>query len=89
MKYKIFTTDSIEVLQNEECIGEADTYQAACNIIKEQIPRANSNPHWRVLMGDIATFIDYGSWSKFVAIVPPISMKELSGDGEIATEDIE
>lgn len=89
MKYKIFTTDSIEILQNEECIGEAETYQVVCNIIKEQIPRANSNPYWRVLMGDIATFIDYGSWSKFVAIVPPISMKELCGDGEIETEDIE
>ena len=31
-------------------------------------------------MGETATFIDYGSWSKFIAIVPPISIKELSGE---------
>jgi len=31
-------------------------------------------------MGETATFIDYGSWSKFIAIVPPVSIKELTGE---------
>ena len=77
MKYKIFTSDSIETLHNETEIGAADNYQAACWVIKEAIPQAAANHYWRLLFGENATFIDYGSWSKFVAIVPPISVAEI------------
>lgn len=77
--YKIYQTTSIEALENKQIIGVANTYQEACKVIKEHLA-ANSfhqDPYWRILMGDEATFIDYGSWSKFMAIVPPVSKKEL------------
>jgi len=79
MKYKIFTSDSIETLHNETEIGEANTYQEACEIIREAIPKAANNPYWRILMAETATFIDYGSWSKFAAIVPPIPTHIITG----------
>lgn len=78
MKYKIFTSDSIEVIHNETLIGEADNFQDACRIIKQQISFAEFNPYWRFILGDIATFVDYGSYSEFVAIVPPVPMEEMS-----------
>ena len=81
MKYKIFFTDSIEVLHNEELIGEADTFVEACKILNQD-PVAATNRYWRYLLGDVATFIDYGSYSRFAAIVPPVSMKELMGEAE-------
>lgn len=95
MKYKIFTTDSIEVLQNEECIGAADTIEELMAQATDYLEEAGicSSPYWRYLMGDIATFIDFGSWSKFLAVVPPVTMAELCGNEtksmEIETEDIE
>lgn len=77
MKYKIFTSDSIETLYNEIEIGAADNYQDACIVIKKAIPQAAANHYWRLSLGENATFIDYGSWSKFVAIVPPVSIEEI------------
>ena len=77
MKYKIFTSNSIETLKDEVEIGAAADYQAACRVIKEAIPKAAKNHYWRLLLGENATFIDYGSYSKFVAIVPPINIEEL------------
>ena len=79
MKYKIFTSDSIEILRNATEIGSADNYQLACQVIKEAIPQAAANHYWRLLFGENATFIDYGSWSKFIAIVPPVSVEEIMG----------
>lgn len=81
MKYKIFFTDSIEVLDNEELIGEANTFIEACEILKQD-PVVATSHYWRYLLGDMATFIDYGSYSRFAAIVPPVSMKELMGEVE-------
>ena len=84
MRYKIFLTDSIEVLKNEQLIGGADSYAEACEVINDYLSVNNfrQEPYWRLLLGETATMIDYGSWSKFIAIVPPVSMRELSGAGE-------
>ena len=81
MRYKIFLTDSIEVLENEQLIGSANSYKEACEIIDDFLSVNNfrQEPYWRFLMNETATMIDYGSWSKFIAIVPPVSMRELSG----------
>lgn len=78
-KYKIFLSDSIEILKNERLIGRANSYKEACAVIKDYLTKNqfNQEPYWRLLLGETATFIDYGSWSKFVAIVPPISIQEL------------
>jgi hypothetical protein len=51
-------------------------------VIKLKVPEANHNHYWRLLLTSTATFIDYGSWSKFIAIIPPISMKELTGEND-------
>lgn len=82
MKYKIFLTDSIESLKNEQLIGGANSYQDACKVINDHLAVNNfhQEPYWRFLMGSVATFIDYGSWGKFIAIVPPIPMKEMIGE---------
>ena len=79
MKYKIYLSSSIEVLQNEQLIGGANTPQEACKVAGEYLSANNfhQEPYWRFLMGSTATFIDYGSYSKFLAIVPPLVMKDL------------
>ena len=84
MKYKIFLSDSIEALKNEELLGEANDYSEASAIIelKLQEKELYQEPYWRFLMDSTATFIDFGSWSKFIAIVPPISMAEIVGEDE-------
>ena len=77
--YKIYQTTSIEVLKNKQIIGVANSYQEACKVIQHFLVENNfpQDSYWRVLMGDEATFIDYGSWSKFMAIVPPVSREEM------------
>ena len=79
MKYRVFLSDSIDILKNEHLLGGANTYQEACTIIRESIPKAANNPCWRILMAENATFIDYGSWSKFAAIVPPVPQSVITG----------
>ena len=84
MKYKIFLSDSIEVLKNEELLGEANDYKEASAVIELKLQEKGlyQEPYWRFLMDSTATFIDFGSWSKFIAIVPPISMAEIVGEDE-------
>lgn len=77
-KYKIFSTDSIMTLANEELIGEANTLHEIQNIIKTW--RGKPDGYWRYCLAENATFIDYGSWSKFIAIIPPVPSQELMGD---------
>lgn len=78
-RYKIYQTTNIEALENKQIIGVANSYKEVCKIIKSFLSENNlqSDPYWRILMGDEATFIDYGSWSKFMAIVPPVSKEEM------------
>lgn len=82
MEYKIFLTDSIEMLKNEQLIGEANSYKEACKNIQQYIAESDlpKEPYWRFLSHETVTIIDFGSWSKFAAIVPPISVKELMGE---------
>ena len=81
-KYKIFLSDSIEVLKNEQLIGGANSYEEACQIIRDYLAvnQFYQEPYWRTLLGETATFIDYGSWSRFAAIVPPVNEKEIIGE---------
>ena len=79
-KHKVFLTDSLEALENKEFLGGADSYQEACLAINEGVATRglHQEPYWRVLLAKDATYIDFGSWSKFAAIVPPVDMKELT-----------
>lgn len=81
-KYKVFSSKSIEVLADELFIGEADTYEEVCHIIRDYFKGADSNPYWRFCLNETATFVDYGSWSQFAAIVPPIPMSEMDAKNE-------
>lgn len=83
-KYHIYQTSSIEALEDKRLIGVANTYKEACKTIHEHLAENDfhQDPYWRFVMNETATFIDYGSWSKFMAIVPPVPMKEIMGEEE-------
>ena len=49
MRYKIFLSDSIETLLNEQPISVANSYQEACKIIKEYL--FVNNFHQKILIG--------------------------------------
>ena len=80
MRYKIFLSDSIEVLSNEQFIAEAndiqDLLRAAWDYLDEN--EIDRDVYCRFVLGANVTFIDFGSWSKFLAIIPPISTKDIS-----------
>ena len=78
-KYRVYSTDSLEVIKNGKLLGGANSFQEACALIKEKLTNEH-DPYWRYLMGETATFIDYGSWSRFAAIVPPVSIQEIEGE---------
>jgi len=82
MKYSAYLTTNISSLENEELICTADDYQEICKRIDAYLNEHNiyQEPYWRFLMDPNATFIDFGSWSKFVAIVPPVSNREMIGE---------
>lgn len=82
MKYTVYLTQSIEALINEKIITTADTFKEARISIVEYLDTHNlgNNHYWRYLLAEDATYIDFGSWSKFVAITPPVSMEEMMKD---------
>ena len=84
MKYKIFITDNITALENEILIGEADTYPEVCKCLTKWLndKATDKTPYWRFIMDSTATFIDFGSWAHFAAVIPPIPMREMTGDEE-------
>jgi hypothetical protein len=79
-KHQIYLSDSIYSLVNKEIIGEANTYKEACAVIKEGLAQKEleQEPYWRIVLDPEVTFIDFGSWSKFIAIVPALTMEELN-----------
>ena len=83
-RYKIYQTSSLESLDDKRILGVANSYQEACKIIHNYLAvnDFHQEPYWRFLLGDEATFIDYGSWTKFIAIMPPVSMVELEGKNQ-------
>ena len=74
MKYKLYLTDSIESLENKELLIETEDIQEAFKTLGERI---GTTAYWRFLLASDATYIDYGSWSRFGAVVPALSMKDL------------
>lgn len=76
MRYTIYQTDSIEELKNEIVIGGEDSPTEVNRAISDflAVNHFHTDPYWRYLAGEKATFIDYGSWSKFIAVVPPLPL---------------
>ena len=84
-KYNVYqVTAATEELTDKQLVGVANSYQEACKVIQNflAVNRAYQDPYWRYIMNPKATFIDYGSWTKWIAIVPPVSEEELKGDKE-------
>lgn len=83
-KYIIFTTKSLGVLTEPEEIGRASTYKEACRLLTNFLKRNGheTSPYWRLLMDETGTFIDYGSWINFAAIVPPVPKEIITGEVE-------
>lgn len=79
MKYNIYLTQSIETLMNKELIATANSFKEARVNIVQYLDSHNlgNNNYWRYLLAEDATYIDFGSWSKFIAIVPPITVEDM------------
>ena len=83
-KYTVYLSDSIYSLVNKEILGLADNFQEACKVITEglKVHELKSEPYWRFVLDPQVTFVDFGSWSKFAAIVPAIDPKEMERPAE-------
>lgn len=68
--YRLYLTDSIEALVNEELIYEGASLEAVImQAHSELVARGyNKTPYWRYLCPPEGIFIDFGSWSKFLFI---------------------
>ena len=82
MKHQVFLTDSIETLSNPIDVGSAENYNETCLLMSRFLEDNNmqSDLHWRFIMGEAMTTIDFGSWSQFFAVIPPVTLKELNGE---------
>ena len=82
-EYKLYLTNSIEQIDPEATLfNSASSFTEARKKIVAYLNEQGieRNPYWRWLLAEDATYIDFGSWSKFVAITPPVSMKEMMKD---------
>ena len=84
MKYTVYISNQIDALSDEVKIGEADDFESACQVLDEYLKSSNHvvTPYWRYLLCSEATFIDFGSWSKFGAVVPEEPIEEIEIKGE-------
>ena len=82
MKYTVYISNQIDALSGEVKIGEADDFEGACQVLDEYLESSKhiTTPYWRYLLCAEATFIDFGSWSRFGAIVPAVSIEEMNKD---------
>ena len=82
MKYIVYISNQIDALNGEVRIGEADDFEGACQVLDEYLESSKhiTTPYWRYLLCAEATFIDFGSWSRFGAIVPAVSIEEMNKD---------
>lgn len=79
-KYNIFLTDNMYSTEGAELVGEAETPKEACKVLNDVLLARGEQEgrYWRFLFASNATFIDYGSWSLFGTIVPPLEMSDLN-----------
>ena len=68
--FKLYVTDAIDALVNEEFICEADSIGAITMRISAEIQDRgfHEEPYWRYLGLPSGLAIDFGSWSKFFFI---------------------
>ena len=81
MKYKIYLTQEIDRLSSDdaELLSMAETPAEAMNKVRAIAKEFSKDkpPRYRYLLGEKVTFIDYGSWSKYIAVEPALKAEEL------------
>lgn len=70
-RYEIYFTRSLEGLQDELFLGAAASPQEACALIHQALKDNGykEEPYWRWLFNAEGAFIDFGSWSMYLAII--------------------
>ena len=83
MKHTLYITNSIEEIdETAEKIGEIEKWSEIWKIANPIISARgyHQEPYHRQLFCKDATYIDFGSWSKFLAIQPPFALEELTAE---------
>lgn len=77
--YTIYTTKSIAELREEKAVATANTPKEAVRAINNYLVDNNiaKERYMRFLFNPDVTTVDYGSYSTFMAIVPPLSISDL------------
>ena len=81
MKHTLYITNSIEKIdETAEKIGEVEKWSEIWKIVDPIINARGyrQEPYHRHLLCEDVTYIDFGSWSKFLAIQPPFTLEELA-----------
>ena len=71
MKYKVYLTDDIESLHNEEYVGEYNTDEEAVRqgLAAYRAKGYHEEPYTRGLLFPYMTIYDAGSYCHFIAVV--------------------
>ena len=71
MKYKVYLTDSIEGLRNEEYVGTFDTEDEAAKegLAAYKAKGYHREPYTRGLLYPCMTIYDAGSYCHFIAVI--------------------
>lgn len=81
MIHNIYLSTNFESVSDDaKYIGSAETITAAWQEINAYFSEngIKSDKWCRYALGENATTIDFGSWSKFIVIEPPFSMADLN-----------
>lgn len=82
MKHTIYISNSIYEVKIDETIGEIEKFSELWKLVDPILKTRgyHQDPYVRYLMDPNATFIDFGSYSKFIACVPPFTMEEINAE---------
>ena len=78
MRHKVYFSSSIEKELNPRYIGEFNTVKEMWSLVDPLL--THKERYCRYLLADDATYIDYGSYGRFLRVVPPLTMQELEHD---------
>ena len=77
MKHKIYLTNSIsEITEDAKYLGEAETPQEMWQLFNATGIKCDR--YCRYILDEKITFIDYGSWSTFLAAEPAFTIADLN-----------
>ena len=81
-KYTVYITRGFCIAEDDLLIATAPSYQEACKRLSAWLKENTeyTDPYWRFILEADATYVDFGSWSRFAAIVPPITTEEMMGE---------